>query len=76
MGHAAGAARVSCTVQCVVDRLTELYLGLIQYYSTDAIQYCQSSYLSQISQIIFHVEEILAQMQLFRRKMKKMKSEY
>ena len=31
MGHAAGAARVSCTVQCVVDRLAQLYLGLIQY---------------------------------------------
>ena len=58
MGHAAGAARVSCTVQCVVDRLTELYLGLIQYYSTDAIQYCQSSYLSQISQIIFVEKKI------------------
>ena len=29
MGHAAGAARVSCAVQCVVDRLAELYLRLI-----------------------------------------------
>ena len=31
MGHAARAAGVSCAVQCVVDRLTELYLGLMQY---------------------------------------------
>ena len=31
MGHAAGAARVSCAVQCVVDRLAKLYLGLRQY---------------------------------------------